>query len=406
MNVVMLCESAELTGGAERVAISESIELAQRGHMVHYIAAGKHAYQTLLDAGVMVTLIDTGSFFEAEGGKQKLQLMLFNPDVVTPISNLLGSLSPSDTVFHAHTYRLKLSGKAIQIAQAMGFRTVIHGHDYSPICPTSLYYDHNEQSPCTLRPLSSACWRRECQGQAPKYRLPKMTSAWMNTKVFQIYARAAAILHVSTQAQEVIQSHLAHRNHVLISPPHTLSPSKRVTAEKNKAFAYVGRLTPEKDPERFLMACEKVGVSAVVIGEGPLRESLSVKYPSAQFVGWANDSLLDSEFAKMRGLVVPSRWLETYGLSVVDAMSRGIPCIVSNRVGAKDWVDDGVNGVIFESADETALETTLDRFMDDCLVGSYSERAYESIWSRPPTIANHVDQLLGVYEGILGGAKR
>lgn len=43
-------------------------------------------------------------------------------------------------------------------------------------------------------------------------------------------------------------------------------------------------------------------------------------------------------------LIVPSMWYETFGFTVLEALSYGVPVIVSENVGAKDLVIDGENG--------------------------------------------------------------
>jgi len=47
-------------------------------------------------------------------------------------------------------------------------------------------------------------------------------------------------------------------------------------------------------------------------------------------------------------LVVPSEWEETFGFTVLEALSYGIPVIVSNKVGAKDLIIEGKNGFVID----------------------------------------------------------
>jgi glycosyltransferase involved in cell wall biosynthesis len=52
-------------------------------------------------------------------------------------------------------------------------------------------------------------------------------------------------------------------------------------------------------------------------------------------------------------LVAPSIWYETFGFTVLEAMSFGVPVIVGGNVGAKDIIPNGA-GIILEdiSADK------------------------------------------------------
>lgn len=51
-------------------------------------------------------------------------------------------------------------------------------------------------------------------------------------------------------------------------------------------------------------------------------------------------------------LVVPSMWRETFGFTVLEALSYGVPVIVSDMVGAKDLIQNDLSGVIYHTSDE------------------------------------------------------
>lgn len=53
-------------------------------------------------------------------------------------------------------------------------------------------------------------------------------------------------------------------------------------------------------------------------------------------------------------LVAPSIWYETFGYTVLEALSYGVPVIVSEHVGAKDIIPDGC-GVVIENIDAEKL---------------------------------------------------
>ena len=62
-------------------------------------------------------------------------------------------------------------------------------------------------------------------------------------------------------------------------------------------------------------------------------------------------------------LVLPSRW-DGWGMVVNEAFSVGVPVIVSDRCGAADLVQNGINGYVFQSGDVADLRRCLGTFLD------------------------------------------
>ena len=65
-------------------------------------------------------------------------------------------------------------------------------------------------------------------------------------------------------------------------------------------------------------------------------------------------------------LVAPSIWYETFGFTVLEALSYGVPVIISGNVGAKDILVQGA-GVVIENIDAQKLFTTLQNITPDKL---------------------------------------
>ena len=63
-------------------------------------------------------------------------------------------------------------------------------------------------------------------------------------------------------------------------------------------------------------------------------------------------------FAETDVLVAPSIWYETFGFTVLEAISYGVPVIVSDHVGAKDIIGDG--GLVVPAGSAAALTEALE----------------------------------------------
>jgi len=399
MNVIMVCESAMVSGGAEKVAVEEAIELSKRGVRVGYIAANNEAAQELKDAGVDVLLLDTKSFFEETDRNAKIQKLFFNAGIEPDLQKFLAGYAPSETVVHLHTFRLKLSGVVAHISQKLGYPTVVHCHDYTPVCPTSLLYDHRMQANCERRPMSLSCITCECQNQSWKYKVPKLTSFFWNQSVWRINRRAKGLIHISQLEKATINNRTGRPLAAFhVSPIGETKAGERIKSEANQSFLFIGRLTTEKGVQAFLASATKAGVPAVVVGDGPLADKLKEQFPAARFTGWIGKEQIAEELSQARALVVPSVWRETLCLSVIDAMQAGVPCLVSENVGAKEYISEGESGIVFA---EGQLTEAIQRCQDDAFVTNLSEKAFQVFLDRPPTIQRHVDGLMEIYDACL-----
>lgn len=68
---------------------------------------------------------------------------------------------------------------------------------------------------------------------------------------------------------------------------------------------------------------------------------------------------LESIFDNTDILVAPSVWYETFGFTVLEALSYGVPVIVSENVGAKDLLNDNF-GYIISGSKESLIKIILD----------------------------------------------
>lgn len=75
---------------------------------------------------------------------------------------------------------------------------------------------------------------------------------------------------------------------------------------------------------------------------------------------------LERIFDETDVLVAPSIWYETFGFTVLEALSYGVPVIISGNVGAKDILVQGA-GIVIENIDAQKLFTALQKLTPDKL---------------------------------------
>lgn len=126
---------------------------------------------------------------------------------------------------------------------------------------------------------------------------------------------------------------------------------------------FSGKLVHRKGPDLLLRAYQALPdhvrdhAALVFLGDGEMKDALQQEVGSSAgiyFAGFQNQSRLSAFYHMADLLVMPSRFYETWGLVVNEALYHGLPCVVSDSVGcAPDLVQPGITGEVF-AADSIA----------------------------------------------------
>lgn len=134
-------------------------------------------------------------------------------------------------------------------------------------------------------------------------------------------------------------------------------------SEDGQTYPYdavmVGRLNYQKDPLRALNVIRKViaindSARFAIIGTGPLENQVVSELEKeeykgrAQFLGYMNNPLKVLHDAKV--MLMTSRF-EGTPMTVLEAMSLGVPVVSTPVDGIIDLIQDGVNGYLSENDD-------------------------------------------------------
>lgn len=98
-------------------------------------------------------------------------------------------------------------------------------------------------------------------------------------------------------------------------------------------FMTVGRIAVEKNLPAFLDL--DLPGSKVVVGDGPAREELQQRYPSALFTGTRTGAALAATYAQADVFVFPSR-TDTFGNTILEALASGVPVAAYPVMGPID----------------------------------------------------------------------
>jgi glycosyltransferase involved in cell wall biosynthesis len=169
---------------------------------------------------------------------------------------------------------------------------------------------------------------------------------------------------------------------------------------KGDYLLWVGRITQEKGPHRAIAAARAADVPLVLAGVvQPGKQAFFDKQVAphidgnnVRFVGEVGGADKRELFARARGLLMPIRWDEPFGMVMVEALACGTPVIAFPEGAARELVIDGKTGFLVD--DERAMADAIGRLpliaARDCrtwvsehcdveVVSAAYERTYRSV---------------------------
>jgi len=147
--------------------------------------------------------------------------------------------------------------------------------------------------------------------------------------------------------------------------------------EGKRVLSFVGALDPRKNVEFLFDVITYLpdDVVLLVVGGDPthmrgrlerLKRLLAEKRLGGRvhLLGMVTAEQKGAVLARTDVFVFPSL-LEGFGMAVVEAMSLGVPCVVSNRASLPELVQDGENGFVVDPEDPRAFAGKIMQVLDD-----------------------------------------
>lgn len=165
------------------------------------------------------------------------------------------------------------------------------------------------------------------------------------------------------------------------------SPQKRnteiiqkITGNQHKTILFSSRLVWEKNLKVLinlyqLIEKENLPINIVVAGSGVAEEACREQMSKAHFLGHVDHETLSEIYASADAFMFPSV-TETFGNVVLEAMASGLPCVIANGGGSKDFIQHGHNGFLCEPENANMyLQYFKEIFNDEVLAKTLKENS-------------------------------
>lgn len=222
----------------------------------------------------------------------------------------------------------------------------------------------------------------------------------------KMYQKQADLIYVRTQEYYDLMIRKGHDKEKLRFFPAGVNNEKFNPQNKDRSIwkkysidpdkliiLFVGRITKVKDIDYILKVVKKnryKNMELVLIGGGPETESYVQEYSSESnihFLGVKTGEELLKLYASSDLYVLPSA-SETLGKTVLESLASGVPVLVSDKGGPKEYVVHNENGFIFRAKDEKNFEDTFTELMN------HPQKIHDLKQNSVQSILNHTDEKL------------
>ncbi len=302
---------------------------------------------------------------------------------------------------HIHNFYPLLTPSIFKASKDAGAKVVHTLHNYRLWCISGIFYrdDYGICELCTKSKFSLKGIFNKCFRKSLIQSTLAQLSFWFYraTKVFD----NIDYFFVLTNFQKEKVETLGIDSSKIILKPNSLNISFDIIKNKQN-YIYVGRLEESKGIYKLLDVWNTLDNKYIltIIGGGDIEEKLKTQYTQSNIVfkGKCSRGETLKSISKAKYLIQPSIWYETFGLTIIEAMSYGVP-VIGFDIGTRgDFIQDEVNGFIAPK----------DR-LKDTIIKSFEYTDYEVLSNNAILKAKEfendyvIEKQIRIYKNILRG---
>jgi len=315
MKILIINDYAKPLSGAETFIYTLKRNLEERGHTVKILGSkGKEDFVSFFSRWYSVKWYN----------KTLEEIKKFKPDIV-----------------HVNNCPRKVSPSVINASLKLKIPTLLTFHDFHYVCPRQggVYKKRRDKKRNSLH----KCFLDDCFGYDEKMGdVPRNVLRLLKIRLHRKIIKNKKLVLVAPSkyfAKKIGES--IGRNVLVINNGINI-PKQKTNYKKNILF--VGALNEEKGFAAVAPVLNKIKkYKTFVLGDGPIKKSLELKYKNIEFLGYKNPikSYENSSIA-----IIPSHWKENFSYSVLEAMSYGLCIIASDAGGIPEQIKDKETGLI------------------------------------------------------------
>ena len=306
---ILIIYNEYLYKGGEDTYIQSLISLLKnKGHKVFFYKKSSLSIKTLEDKIKLAFRL-----FYNNKTHQELSLVIkkFNPDIA-----------------HFHNIFPLIGATAYRVCHQYKVPIIQHIHNYRFVCPKTSLYRNGKI--CELCPKRKTLIPSLIYGCYHSSRVASFifVCAFYYHKLIGSFSFINQYIFPSIFTQRYYQKYLGLTKKQIDHLPYFIDVPKKIIKPPidYKYYLFVGRLTQEKGIVGLLEQFSKIQENIIIMGDGPLKDSLYQKYKKfkhIKFINYSSKKKVYSYIKYSKAVVIPSEWYEVLPLVYLEAISFG-----------------------------------------------------------------------------------
>src|SRR5690554_1611581 len=275
----------------------------------------------------------------------------WSEDTINEVGRVMDEFKPD--ILHVHNYKFVITPSIFKAAKDRGIKTVLTLHNYRLMVPCGNFMtkEGNICERCITQSPSNILLRRCTDGSLLKSYLQYRLFTKTKNKLNQLTHFVEKYIVMSEFAKDKLTLTGVEENKIVIKS-NFIKPLKSVQdINKKERAIYIGRLSFEKGVLKLVEDWRNIDYPLYIIGKGPLEDEIrkhTKMNPNVILLGEMDNESVKLFLAESAFMIFPSSVYETFGLTIVEAMSVAVPVIATNLGPRKEIIKDGVTGLLYE----------------------------------------------------------
>lgn len=396
-------------GGADHYFLDLCDQLSERGHTVARFCMHHPNNRDSRWSQYFVSHVDyiNGTLWNKFIGVCRV---IYSIEARKKFARLCDDFQPD--VIHVHNIYHQISPSILSVARKRRIPVIMHLHDYKLLCPNYDLYVHDSVYSRCLGEKYYRCILDKCFKDSILQSIVVTIEMYLHHTILNLYGRSitrfVAPSHFIADLMKKHRPDLTQRIRVIsygVQMKKTTHRNCSNTGDKPYYVTY-GYFHKQKGFDIPIKALVHLPQSPrlIIIGSGDDEDYLheiASRCGIAQqvhFTGRLTREEIDTYLSGAVATIVPSRWLEVFGLVIPESFAAGT-CVIGATIGAiPELVTDRHNGLLFQSNDDKDLAKKMAMVLtDQKLKGLLDANAAITARKHHDPKA-HLDSIISLYE--------